>query len=102
MSLHPAQKNPLFLVRARAELGIQNVRMRPELQRQAQDLKHVAAHALARLFGLRCERRKLIERAHSLAGIGRNPAQSTINRVAVRIDKSRKKTLALQVDALRT
>jgi len=37
---------------------------------------------------------------HLLAGVGGNQAESSIDRVAVRVDEPGEKTLALQVDAL--
>src|ERR1700692_1652196 len=39
---------------------------------------------------------------HFLAGIGGYQAKPAINRMAMRIDKSRKQTLAVQIDALRS
>ena len=70
--LHFAQKNALLLVSPGAELGIEDVAVRPELERQAKNLKNVAAHALTRLLRLFGKWRKIIERLHFLARVSRN------------------------------
>ena len=45
--IHAAQKHVLVLVGAGAEVGIEDVRMRPEFQRQAENFENVAAHTAA-------------------------------------------------------
>ena len=48
MPIHSAQQNTLFLVSTHAELRVEQVGVRPELQRHAQNLKNVSAHRAAR------------------------------------------------------
>src|SRR5579885_1602158 len=100
MPIHPAKQNRLIFVFPVAELRVKHVLVRPELQRQSLHLKDVAAHPAPSLLGFRHKRWQLVECFHLIARIRSNEAETTLNRMTMRIDKSRKETLPLEIHSL--
>src|SRR5579859_3675113 len=70
VAIHAAEQNALTRVGAGTEVGVEDIGVRPEFQRKAEDLKYVAAHALARRSRGLSEWRKLVEGEYLLAGVG--------------------------------
>src|SRR5581483_3491238 len=96
--IHTAKNQRLLLVRTGAEILIQLVRMRPEFQRQPKNFENIAMHAAPIFFRVGYERLKFWKRINLLGNVGINQIKSAVDRVAVRVDESRKETLAPKVD----
>ena len=62
--------------------------MRPELERKAEDLKDVAAHAASRFLGVSDKSRQLVEAVDLVGGVCSDERESAINGVAVRVDEA--------------
>src|SRR5580704_11888362 len=100
MPVHAPKKDCLILVGACTESRIEIVGMRPEFEWHPIDLKYVAHHPFTGPLGLGNERWQLIDRLDLIADIGRDQTQTSVHRMAVRIDESGKESLALQVNPL--
>ena len=85
-------------VSAGAEVGIEDVRVRPEGERKAKDFNDVAAHALARRFCVFNKGRELVEGVHFFGGIGGDEIDSAVDGVTMRVDEAGEKSLALEID----
>ena len=88
VAVHAAEQHVLMGVEADAEIGVENVGVRPELERQPENLKDVAAHTAAGFFGVGDEERKLVEGVDFLAGVGGDQVESAVDGVAVGIDEA--------------
>ncbi len=77
--VHSTQKDALLLISSGAEAGVEDIGMRPEFEWHAKNFNNIPSHGLARLFRIFYKWRKLVERLHFLAGIGRNQGESSID-----------------------
>jgi len=74
VAIHAAEQNALMLVSAGAEISIEDVGVRPEGEREAENLEDVAAHAFAGLLGVFGKGRKLVEGVYFFCGVGGDEA----------------------------
>ncbi len=87
-------------VGAGTEVGVEDIGVRPEFEREAKDFEDVAAHALAGFFRGCGEGREFVEGGNFLAGIGRDQAEAAVDGVTVGIDEAGEESLAFEIDAL--
>src|SRR6266852_160492 len=100
VTIHTAEKNSLVFAGTSVELAIEFIDVGPGLQRQAENFQNVAAHSASGLFRLGREGRKLVERFEILTDLRRNQIDASFDGMAVGIDETGKKGLALEVHAL--
>ena len=100
MAIHAAEENTLIRVGSGAEVSVEDVGVRPELEREPEDLEDIAAHAFAGFLGGSGEGWEFGEGEYFLAGVGCDEAESAFDRVAVRIDEAGEQSFAVEIDAL--
>ena len=100
MAVHAAKKDGLLLVASAAEVCVENVRMRPEFERESGDFEDVAAQPASIFLCIVDEGGKLVESGDLVGGIGGDEVEATIDGMTVRIDEAGEEALTVEIDAL--